>query len=47
MPQSNDDRWRMNTDKQLELVAAACARWQKPESTKIDFNFPCDIIVPK
>jgi hypothetical protein len=47
LPQSGDNGWRMNTSTQLELVGEACARWQKPESTKIDFNFPCDIIVPK
>jgi hypothetical protein len=47
VPQSNDNGWRMNTSTQLELVGAACASWQNPQSTKIDFNFPCDIIVPK
>ncbi len=47
VPQSSDNGWRMNTGNQLELVGAGCTSWQKPESTKIDFNFPCDIIVPK
>jgi hypothetical protein len=37
----------MNSSTQLELVGDTCASWQKPESTKIDFNFPCDVIVPK
>ena len=47
VPLSMDNGWRMNTDTQLELIGAACDNWRKPESTKIDFNFPCDIIVPK
>lgn len=47
VPQSNDNGWRMNNSTQLELVGAACATWQRPESTQIDFNFPCDIIVPR
>jgi hypothetical protein len=47
VPLSMDNGWRMNTTTQLELVGAACDNWRKPETTKIDFNFPCDLIVPK
>jgi hypothetical protein len=38
--------WRMNNSSQLELVGSACTNWQQPQNTKIDFNFPCDILVP-
>ncbi len=47
VPLSMDNGWRMNTTTQLELVGAACDNWRNPETTKIDFNFPCDIIVPR
>lgn len=47
VPLSMTDGWRMNNPTQLELVGSACTNWNKPENTKIDFNFPCDIIVPK
>lgn len=47
VPLSSDNGWRMNSGTQLELTGSACATWQRPESTKIDFDFPCDIIVPK
>ena len=47
VPLSKDNGWRMNSDTQLELVGDACVSWHKPENTKIDFTFPCDIIVPK
>jgi len=26
-------------------VGSACATWNDPKNTHIDFNFPCDIIV--
>lgn len=38
--------WTMPTSSELQLVGSACDNWKKPEVTKIDFNFPCDIIVP-
>ena len=44
---SQTDGWRMNSPTQLELVGSACTTWNLPASSKIDFNFPCDIIVPK
>jgi hypothetical protein len=47
VPLSPTDGWNMTTDTQLELTGTACATWRKPETKKIDFNFPCDIIVPK
>jgi hypothetical protein len=47
VPLSMDNGWRMNNETQLELVGEACSTWRKPESTRIDFNFPCDIIIPK
>jgi von Willebrand factor type A domain len=47
VPLSQTDGWRMNTSTQLELVGSACTTWNLPASTKIDFNFPCDIIIPK
>jgi len=47
VPLSDSDGWRMNTPTQLELVGGACTKWNLPENTKIDFNFPCDIIIPK
>ncbi|MEO6599112.1 MAG: hypothetical protein ABIQ16_04515, partial [Polyangiaceae bacterium] len=47
VPLSDTDGWRMNTATQLELVGSACTTWNLPDNTKIDFNFPCDIIIPK
>ena len=43
VPLSMTNGWRMNSGTQLELVGPACDNWHKPEVTKIDFNFPCDI----
>jgi hypothetical protein len=47
LPLSQDNGWRMNSPTQVELVGSACATWNDPKNTKIDFNFPCDIIVVK
>jgi hypothetical protein len=47
IPLSTTDGWNMVNDTQLELLGSACDTWRNPETTKIDFNFPCDIIVPK
>jgi hypothetical protein len=47
VPLSMTDGWNMVNNSQLQLVGSACDTWRKPETTKIDFNFPCDIIVPK
>ncbi len=47
LPLAQDNGWRMNSPTQAELVGSACATWNDPKNTHIDFNFPCDIIVPK
>jgi len=47
LPLAQDNGWRMNSPTQVELVGSACATWNDPKSTHIDFNFPCDIIVVK
>jgi hypothetical protein len=46
VPLAMDNGWRMKTASELELVGDACTNWQQPQNTKIDFNFPCDILVP-
>jgi hypothetical protein len=46
VPLDMTNGWRMNTSSQLELVGTACTNWKLPTNTKIDFNFPCDILVP-
>lgn len=46
VPLDATNGWRMNTSSQLELVGDACTNWKLPQNTKIDFNFPCDIVVP-
>jgi hypothetical protein len=46
VPLDMTNGWRMNTSSQLELVGDACANWKLPQNTTIDFNFPCDIVVP-
>ena len=47
VPLDTTNGWTMTTDTQLALVGTACDTWRDPQSTKIDFNFPCQIIVPK
>jgi hypothetical protein len=37
--------WRMASPTVVELVGPACTDWQTPEKTKINFGFPCEIIV--
>ncbi|HEY4105748.1 MAG TPA: VWA domain-containing protein [Polyangiaceae bacterium] len=44
VPLDSTNGWRMNSESQLELVGSACTNWQQPQNTKIDFNFPCDIV---
>lgn len=39
--------WHMPTPTQIELVGAACDNWRMPASTKISWDFPCKILVPK
>jgi hypothetical protein len=39
--------WYMPTPTQIELVGDACTNWRMPQNTKIDWDFPCKILVPK
>jgi len=39
--------WHMPTPSQIELVGDACTNWRMPQNTKIDWDFPCKILVPK
>jgi hypothetical protein len=41
------DGWTVNADGGVELVGAACDLLRTPETTGIEFGFPCDIIIPK
>jgi len=47
VPLDMTNGWTMTSETQLTLVGSACDTWRKPESTKIDFNFPCEILVVK
>jgi len=47
VPLSMANGWRMNDDSQLELVGDACIAWRDPKNTHIEFNFPCDILIPR
>jgi hypothetical protein len=42
---TNANGWNMTSDIQLTLFGSACDAWRNPNATKIDFNFPCEIIV--
>lgn len=46
VPLDASNGWRMNTPTQLELVGSACTTWRDPNNNNIDFQFPCQIIVP-
>ncbi|HXK19980.1 MAG TPA: vWA domain-containing protein [Polyangiaceae bacterium] len=39
--------WHMPTPSQIELVGDACTNWRMPQNNKIDWDFPCKILVPK
>lgn len=39
--------WYMPTDTQIQLVGPACDNWRMPQNTKIDWDFPCKILVPR
>jgi hypothetical protein len=39
--------WHMPTATQIELVGSACENWRMPQNTKIEWGFPCGIIVPR
>jgi hypothetical protein len=45
VPRDDTNGWHMTSDTQLELSGTACDTWRKPENTKIDFQFPCQIII--
>jgi hypothetical protein len=47
IPLDDTNGWKMNTESQLELTGAACTQWRQPANTMIDFQFPCEIIVPE
>jgi hypothetical protein len=48
VPLAPDNGWRMNSPTQLEFVGSACTGWKDdPTKSKINFDFPCDIIVVK
>lgn len=47
VPLDDTNGWKMTTESQLELVGTACDQWRQPTSTTIDFQFPCEIIVPE
>jgi hypothetical protein len=46
VPHDNTSGWRMTSETQLQLVGSACATWRAPASDSIDFQFPCNAIVP-
>ena len=42
------DGWTVTEDGTgVELVGSACQLLRNPETTGIEFGFPCDIIIPK
>ena len=47
VPLSMTNGWRMNNATQLELVGDACTNWRDPAKVKINFDFPCEIVIAK
>ncbi len=41
------DGWKVNNGTQIELVGTSCDTLRSPDTTGIEFGFPCDIIIPK
>ncbi|HKO90242.1 MAG TPA: vWA domain-containing protein [Polyangiaceae bacterium] len=39
--------WHMLSETTVQLEGAACASWRVPGDTAIDFDFPCDLLVPR
>jgi hypothetical protein len=39
--------WHMPTPTQIELVGEACTNWRMPDKNKIEWDFPCKLIIPK
>ena len=46
VPFGPPDGWHMESETELVLEGASCARWQQPDSIHISFDFPCDAIIP-
>jgi hypothetical protein len=46
IPLSDTNGWHMTSPTQLELVGTGCDTWRQQNATTIDFNFPCEIIIP-
>lgn len=45
VPLNDTNGWRLSTDTQVELTGPACDAWRQPDTTKIEFKFPCDIFI--
>ena len=43
---SNTNGWDMVSGSELQLFGPACDSWRSKDAMKIDFQFPCDLIVP-
>jgi hypothetical protein len=39
--------WRLNTETQVELLGGACQQLKDPRTGGIEFDFPCDIFIPR
>jgi von Willebrand factor type A domain len=39
--------WRLNTATQVELVGNACQQLKNPATGGIQFDFPCDVLIPR
>lgn len=44
IPFGGDDGYRMNSETQLELLGAACARLKRPETERVLIDFPCEAV---
>ena len=45
VPLDATNGWRLSTETQVELTGSACDSWKQPENTKVDFDFPCGLII--
>lgn len=46
IPLDDTNGWHLLDASTVELVGSACDTWRAPVETSIDFDFPCDIIIP-